>query len=508
MRASFLVLVAFSLSLSGGLRPFPFYGSDENKIRLAPYSERKALAPRLNWTTPAAAALAYVNPETKAWVVYDRLDKPSGDRVRRSLFRQLDEKFSVDGNFDSEVQTWITVFESFMEIFRREFEDKGIMRFASNGTRSPEVPDATLVDKFSMAIPATSDRLWKASPSLLSLQCAKFLPQDLAMSISPPQNKDDYVALRGFLRILPKYIDGLPSRFGVKMIVHSEVAYRQWGNRWLAANHTTPLSEWVMFWDADDFMHPLRVDWYDIVVTERPEIDLLLGGKEMKAGSVSVLAAFAAKSVVRRNNDTEAIKKLNEEPAVLYGDVLKSMCKHCLREWQIGSVYGAPLATGKQYFLKEILNATVDALEDPKYSKEQLRLIRREIHFMESMYDKNNTDGVYFDRYAADGWSTIRRDLLSFIPPPTIAKWGEDSLYNWMIAASGFNYCHLVPPFVWLKSGAYLQWPKRNETWRLHPTSVSKTIRSYLWSSSARCGVAGSVLLWFVCSSLLFFGRC
>eukprot|EP01054_Gregarina_sp_Poly1_P005047 Gregarina_sp_Poly_1__5046@NODE_2674_length_1842_cov_188_979718_g1697_i0_p1_GENE_NODE_2674_length_1842_cov_188_979718_g1697_i0NODE_2674_length_1842_cov_188_979718_g1697_i0_p1_ORF_typecomplete_len494_score71_56_NODE_2674_length_1842_cov_188_979718_g1697_i0881569 len=468
MRASFLVLVAFSLSLSGGLRPFPFYGSDENKIRLAPYSERKALAPRLNWTTPAAAALAYVNPETKAWVVYDRLDKPSGDRVRRSLFRQLDEKFSVDGNFDSEVQTWITVFESFMEIFRREFEDKGIMRFASNGTRSPEVPDATLVDKFSMAIPATSDRLWKASPSLLSLQCAKFLPQDLAMSISPPQNKDDYVALRGFLRILPKYIDGLPSRFGVKMIVHSEVAYRQWGNRWLAANHTTPLSEWVMFWDADDFMHPLRVDWYDIVLTKRPEIDVLLGSKDMKGGDPADLAAFAARSIARHNNDTEQIKSIEIEAAVLYGDVLKSMCEHCLREWQIGSVYGAPLATGKQYFLKDILEVTEKALEDKedKYTKEQKEVMQRELEFMESM-EKKNKDGFFGDFYAADGWSTIRRDLLSFIPPPTIAKWGEDSLYNWMIAASGFNYCHLVPPFFSLISGAYLNWPKQDKTWKL-----------------------------------------
>eukprot|EP01055_Gregarina_sp_Pseudo9_P005946 Gregarina_sp_Pseudo_9__5945@NODE_95_length_4323_cov_28_595938_g87_i0_p1_GENE_NODE_95_length_4323_cov_28_595938_g87_i0NODE_95_length_4323_cov_28_595938_g87_i0_p1_ORF_typecomplete_len590_score153_66YscO/PF07321_12/0_015YscO/PF07321_12/4_2e03YscO/PF07321_12/1_1e04TENA_THI4/PF03070_16/1_2e03TENA_THI4/PF03070_16/0_058Phage_GP20/PF06810_11/0_11DUF2564/PF10819_8/0_19DUF2564/PF10819_8/1e04Glyco_tranf_2_4/PF13704_6/9_7e03Glyco_tranf_2_4/PF13704_6/0_72_NODE_95_length_4323_cov_28_595938_g87_i01651934 len=328
-------------------------------------------------------------------------------------------------------------------------------------------------EKISLAVPASAKSLWKFYPFLLSVRGSSLLPRDMAIAVSPPSTYTEHVAYRAFLQLLPEIARKLPARVPLTVVAHTHAAYRQWGNRWLAANHTHPHSTWVSFFDNDDFMSAQRLHWLDRIVSTRPEVDVLLLGKSRpRTASYSQMIHTLVRSAKDQrpppSKETAALSELLKTPTErLYNEPMSTMNATWLAQWRVGSVVGAPLYVGRKHFMPQLYNATREALNRTgphRLTQAQRRDVERELEFLEQV-DARANGTSWGDVYVQDGWPTIRRAVLSVIPPPTIAAWGEDSLYNWMIAASGFNYLHAVPPFPHFWGGTYLLWPPQPQVW-------------------------------------------
>eukprot|EP01055_Gregarina_sp_Pseudo9_P005944 Gregarina_sp_Pseudo_9__5943@NODE_95_length_4323_cov_28_595938_g87_i0_p2_GENE_NODE_95_length_4323_cov_28_595938_g87_i0NODE_95_length_4323_cov_28_595938_g87_i0_p2_ORF_typecomplete_len526_score128_22Glycos_transf_2/PF00535_26/0_11Glyco_tranf_2_3/PF13641_6/6_8e03Glyco_tranf_2_3/PF13641_6/0_4_NODE_95_length_4323_cov_28_595938_g87_i021423719 len=458
--------VCLAWAVSVAQRAYPFYPGWENEARTRPFDERVKELPA-GWETPAWQAYTYTSPDPRATIVFDRDFARAAERNRRAQFRRLDKALVETGKqaeFEARVSEWVALFQR----TRRLLSDRlGDLR------RAPETQELT--PRFSLAIPAIPGRLYRTLVLFEGLRCLTHLPRDMAMAITEPANWDEYVAYRGFWQLLPAFVsEELRPEFGVRVVTHNDRRYRQWGNRWMAANFTSPDAEWVTFFDNDDFPAPARWRWYDQIFSTRPEIDVFLAGKWWHKYP-SLLDTFDNIAERTRHpqpapeNDTAVLAEaLKYEADHGYNEPMHTMNSTWLSKWRVGSIVGAPLWVGKSYFIGQLYDATYEALNHTeRYTADQLKTINEELDYLRAI-DVKVPGGDWGDFWVHDGWTTIRRKLLDVIHPPTTAVWGEDSLYNWMIAASGFNYFHMVPPFYHMLGGVYVIWPKAGEElWRL-----------------------------------------
>eukprot|EP01054_Gregarina_sp_Poly1_P000901 Gregarina_sp_Poly_1__900@NODE_1215_length_4764_cov_206_758569_g829_i0_p2_GENE_NODE_1215_length_4764_cov_206_758569_g829_i0NODE_1215_length_4764_cov_206_758569_g829_i0_p2_ORF_typecomplete_len466_score55_53Glycos_transf_2/PF00535_26/0_053Myb_DNAbind_5/PF13873_6/0_12_NODE_1215_length_4764_cov_206_758569_g829_i011142511 len=437
-------------------RAYPFYPGRENEVRVKPFSERVAFMPT-GWETPAWKALTYVAPDPRITLVYDRQWIQETEKVKESLFRRLETsvKDMRPDNLTRDMDSWKAAFNDIRNNLSRRLEAVGLHQNSSS---------QILLNKFSLAVPGASDRLWRTAALFEGLRCLTHLPLDMTMSITEPSSYWDYVSFRSFLSLVPDFVSELPKDFSVKIVTHSDSLYRQWGNRWMAANFTNPQTEWITFFDNDDFPAPRRWLWLDQIFTKHPEIDVFLAGKyrhtfETLNETLDYVVGNSLNTSPPASNDTAIIAEVMDfQPERGYLEPMSSMNSTMLGRWRVGSVIGSPLYVGKYFFINQLYRATYEALNHTdQYDASQLQRIQEELEYLTEI-DAHVDGGDWGDFWVSDGWSTIRRQLLSLIHPPTVAVWGEDSLYNWMIAASGFNYFHMVPPFYHMKSGVYIHW--------------------------------------------------
>lgn len=459
-----------------GQRAWPFYPGHEKEVRLGPFEKRKASMPT-GWETPAWKAFTYVSENARPSVVYDHIFTPQADQHRRDLFRELDKKLAAgrEEELTNKTQKWASTFQKLRQPLHAALKENNL---------HVDPAKQVIVSKFSMAVPAIPSKLYKTIMLFEGVRCLTHLPKDIAMAITAPSNFEDYVALRGFLSLIPDFAATLPEEYPLKIVVHHDERYRQWGNRWMAANYTSILSEWITFWDNDDFPEPKRYYWYDQIFTAHPEQDVFLAGKWYVSPkdwkeAISVVLQYLH---ITDDNVYEDFRKTNKslsdeevEDLMLkkaidydieegYNEPLRTMDAKWLEKWRVGSIIGAPLYVGREHFIGSLYDACYEALNHTElYTQKQIDLIKSELAFLDLVPQKGGL--AWGDRLVQDGWSTIRREILNLIHPPTRAQWGEDSLYNWMIGASGFNYFHMVSPFFNFRSGIYFRWPKKEDVW-------------------------------------------
>eukprot|EP01053_Blabericola_migrator_P004769 Blabericola_migrator_1__4768@NODE_250_length_10882_cov_193_783819_g211_i0_p3_GENE_NODE_250_length_10882_cov_193_783819_g211_i0NODE_250_length_10882_cov_193_783819_g211_i0_p3_ORF_typecomplete_len518_score83_99_NODE_250_length_10882_cov_193_783819_g211_i022523805 len=452
--------------------PPQFYPGHEAEMRTRPFEERAKGIPYNSWQTPAWRTMTYVTPDPDIRVVYDSRDPATADRVRRGLFRDLATTWNATDQMEADALRWSKTFRLVTQRFHQALAD-------SHRLLLP--PDQQNVSrKISAAVPGVPRSLRKTFVFFEALKAVVTLPQQLVMVIAGPGEPGDYVDLKGFLISIPYVVEELPiSKMPVKIVVQMDPKYKQWGNRWLAANLTDAKAEYIALWDGDDFPSPYRWQWFDWILEVRPEIDLLLTGKEFvsfddyKTATDNITRLMLDDANPPVNETWSKLTKLlitDFNATYMYNEPLAIMNSTYVSEYRVGSVFRIPLGTGWDAHFPQMYEATYEALNRSQdFTDEQVTQMKRELEWLDVCKTEDGAGPKWWDIYVADGWCTLRRPLLNMIHPPTLFSWGEDSTYNWMIAAAGMNYMHLVAPFLGWGPGVYFRWRNTtywDEAWR------------------------------------------
>eukprot|EP01053_Blabericola_migrator_P004771 Blabericola_migrator_1__4770@NODE_250_length_10882_cov_193_783819_g211_i0_p2_GENE_NODE_250_length_10882_cov_193_783819_g211_i0NODE_250_length_10882_cov_193_783819_g211_i0_p2_ORF_typecomplete_len544_score96_84_NODE_250_length_10882_cov_193_783819_g211_i05072138 len=452
--------------------PPRFYPGHEAEMRTRPFEERAKDIPYNSWQTPAWRAMTYVTPDPDIRVVYDSRDPATADRGRRNFLREMVATYNVTDEVEAAASEWAATFHRVSQAFHEDIE---------NTHRLLLQPDQqNISSKITVGVPAVPRALRKTFVFFEGLKSVVTLPQQVVMVMSGPSKLSEYVDVKGFFIALPRIVRDLPiTKMPFKIVVQMDPKYKQWGNRWLAANMTDADAEYIAFWDGDDFPAPQRWTWFDWVLETRPEIDLLLSGKYM----IPFTTFQNATDEIVKNMLDVARPPVNETWAELidlldthfnatdiYTEPLKLMNSTYVSEFKVGSILRIPLATGYWYHFPQMYEATYEALNrSHDYTAEQVALMQKELDWLDECKSSDTLGPLWYDINVADGWSTMRRPLLNMINPPTQLMLGEDSTYNWMLGATGLNYMHIVYPFLSWAPGTYFRWDKTHhweENWR------------------------------------------